>query len=95
VRFALTDLAALALVTGAFLAAECGRGRWAAGALAAAGLARETSLIALVGWWERPWISRQNLWRSVVVVAPFLAWLGYIRWRVGPLDPGMGNFGCQ
>jgi hypothetical protein len=93
VRFALTDLAALALVTGALVAAERGRARRATATLAAAGLARETSLLALAAVWERPWISWRNAGRALLAVLPFVLWLAYIRWRVGPLDQGMGNFG--
>lgn len=93
VRFALTDLTALALVAGALLAAEQSPTRGAAVTLAAAGLARETSLVALAGLWERPWASRRNVQRALLAVLPFIVWLGYIRWRVGPLDRGMGNFG--
>ena len=40
VRLALTDLVALAILTGALLAAERGRRGWALGSVAAAGLAR-------------------------------------------------------
>ncbi len=93
VRLALTDLAALALVTGALLAAERGRTRWATGTLAAAGLARETSLLAVTAVWEQPWISWRNTRRTLFAVLPFFLWLAYIRWRIGPLDQGMGNFG--
>jgi hypothetical protein len=93
VRFALTDLTALALVAAALLAAERDRPRSAVSSLAAAALARETSLVALAGLWERPWWSRRNARRTLCAALPFVLWLGYIRWRVGPLDRGMGNFG--
>ncbi|MSU69209.1 MAG: hypothetical protein EXS39_00220 [Opitutaceae bacterium] len=92
VRYALTDLTALALVTGAILAAERGRNRWAIGALGAAGLARETSLLALTSLATRPWLSWRNAGRALLVLAPLAGWLGYMRWRIGPLDPGAGNF---
>jgi hypothetical protein len=92
VRFALTDLAALTLIAGAFLAAERGRPRLAAVTAAAAGLTRETSLLALTGLWERPWLSWRNLGRALLVVLPLVAWIAYIRWRVGPLEQGLGNF---
>lgn len=92
VRFALTDLIALTFVCGALLAVETRRGGPAAALLAAAGLARETSLLALAGLVEAPWFSRRNLARMLVVIAPLAVWLGYVRWRVGPADPGWGNF---
>jgi len=93
VRFALTDLAALTLVTGAFLLVERASHYGGLGVLAAASLARETSLVAVPGLWEPPWISWRNVSRTFLVGAPFALWLGYIRWRVGPLDVGSGNFG--
>ncbi|MBI4626068.1 MAG: hypothetical protein HY736_22960 [Verrucomicrobia bacterium] len=92
VRLALTDLVALAILAAAFLAAGLARPRRAAGLLAAAGLARETSLLALTGLWERPWFGRHNLLRAVAVAAPLAAWLAYVRWRVGPADAGWANF---
>lgn len=92
VRLALTDLVALAILAGAMLAAERGRPRLAATALAAAGLARETSLLTLTGTLERPWFSWKNLGRIFSVVAPLAAWLCYVRWRVGVVDPRWENF---
>jgi hypothetical protein len=49
VRLALTDLVALTFVAGAMLACERGRMKGALMGLAAAGLSRETSLLAVVG----------------------------------------------
>ncbi len=92
VRFALTDLVALAFICGALLAVENRRSRLAVGLLAAAGLARETSLLALAGLMEPAWFSRRNLARALFVVTPLAAWLVYIHWRVGAADPGWGNF---
>jgi hypothetical protein len=33
-----------------------------------------------------------NSARSVAVLVPLLAWVAYIRWKVGPADQGFGNF---
>lgn len=92
VRLALTDLVALAVLAAALLAAERGRKIFAVSALAAAGLARETSLLALAGLIKRPWRSWKNLWRAFAAVVPLAAWLAYVRWRVGPADAGWNNF---
>src|SRR5207244_12034421 len=91
VRLALPDLVALAIVAGAMLALERGRRGTALGALAAAALARETSLLALVGFWEPPWLSKRNVVGAAVTAAPLAAWIGYIRWRVGPGGAGARN----
>ena len=61
-------------------------------AFAAANLARETSLLALAGLAERPFFSRKNILRALLVAAPLAAWLVYIRWRLGPTTAGWGNF---
>lgn len=92
VRYALTDLVALALLAGAMLLLERGREVGALGLLAAAGLARETSLATLAGFWERPWLSRRNALRALIAVAPLAAWTGYLRWRVGYAGTGARNF---
>jgi hypothetical protein len=92
VRFALTDLVALTVLAGAMLAAERGRRGAALAGMAAAGLARETSLAALPGMWERPWLSRRNAFAVLIAAAPLAAWIGYIRWRVGPGGAGARNF---
>lgn len=92
VRLALSDLVALALLAAAFLALERDRTRSVLGWLAAAGLARETSLLAVAGAFERPWLSARNLLRALLVAVPLAAWLGYIRWRVGGADQGWSNF---
>lgn len=95
VRLALTDLPATALVVAAVALSERGRTGMALGALAAAGLARETALAAVVGLWRGPWNSlrawRMNVWRGVVVLLPLVAWMIYIRWKVGGADQGLGN----
>ena len=92
VRLALTDLVALGILAGALLAAECGRGRLAAAGLAAAGLARETALLAVAGLCQSPWFSKKNVARGLVVAVPLGAWLAYVRWRAGPADQGWSNF---
>jgi hypothetical protein len=92
VRYALPDLVALTILAGAMLALERGRRRSALGALAAAGLARETSLAALPGLWERPWLSKRNAVAMLLAAAPLAAWIGYIQWRVGPGVAGVNNF---
>jgi hypothetical protein len=91
VRYAVPDLLALTILAGAMLALERGRLGVALGALAVAGLARETSLAALPASWKRPWFSWRNLAAALVVVAPLAAWIGYVRWRVGPGGVGDRN----
>ena len=94
VRLALPDLFAATLIAAAMLARERGR-KGAAGWLAAAGLARETSLLALAGICtagERRGEAARNLRRVLIAVLPLALWLLYIRWRVGPADQGWGNF---
>ncbi len=92
VRLALTDLVALAILAGALLAAERGRRGWALGSVAAAGLARESSLVALAGLVERPWVSWRNLARAALVVAPLAGWIIYVNWRAGENSNGLYNF---
>jgi len=91
VRLALTDLPALTLIAAALLAEERGRGRLGTALLALSGLARETALLAFAGMGTRPWISLRNLTRGLVVAAPLVAWLIYVRWQVGPADAGWAN----
>lgn len=92
VRLALTDLVALAVLAGAMLAAERSRAVLGASLLGAAGLGRETSLLAIAGLCDRPWISARNVARVLVAAAPLALWLGYVRWRAGPADAGWANF---
>ena len=91
VRYAVPDLVALTILAGAMLACERGRPGVALGALAAAGLARETTLAALTASWKRPWFSRRNAVATLLIVAPLAAWIGYVRWRVGPGGTGARN----
>jgi hypothetical protein len=96
VRLALTDLLAATLVTAAIALSERGRSAGAMSSLAAAGLARETALAAVVGLWRGPWKSGRawtaNIIRAAIVFAPLLLWVAYIRWKVGSADQGFGNF---
>ncbi len=92
VRFALTDLVALVIVAAGLRTAELGRRNSATGLLALAGLARETSLLACAGLWERPWFSPKIVGRMLLAAAPLAAWLMYIRWSVGAADAGWSNF---
>jgi hypothetical protein len=92
VRLALTDLIALTIIAGGLFAAERTRNLTASTLLAAAALARETSLLAATGLFERPWFSRRNVLRAVAITAPLAAWLVYVRWRTGPTNNGWANF---
>ena len=92
IRYALPDLVSLTLLAGAMTLLERGRRGTALGALAASGLARETSLAAVAGFWERPWLSRRNALRTVLAVTPLSIWIGYIRWRIGDSGTGARNF---
>jgi hypothetical protein len=92
VRLALTDLASLAIMAGAFHAIEAGRHSLASNLLAAAALARETALAAFAGFARRPWLSSQNVLRALAVAAPLAVWLAYVRMRAGVIDQGWGNF---
>ena len=96
VRLALTDLLAATLVIAAVWLGERGRARTAIGALALAGLARETALAAVAGLWNGPWTTRRpwqaNLLRAVLVAVPLAAWMIYVRWKAGPAAQGFGNF---
>lgn len=91
VRFALTDLIALVFIAAGFLALERARHRTAIASLAAAGLSRETAVLALLGACERPWFSWRNILRALGTLAPLALWLVYVRWRVGPANQGWAN----
>lgn len=96
VRLALTDLLAVTLITGALLLGERGRGRCGLALLAAAGLARETALAAVPGWWRGPWREpgswRRNLLTGALAALPLALWVAYVRWRAGAAAAGVGNF---
>jgi hypothetical protein len=94
VRLALTDLVALVILLAAVIYSEqqqqAGR---AGGALlmAAAGLARETSLLASPGLLRRPWLSRANALVLVVAGLPLAAWIAYIRFSFDSHDTWSSN----
>ena len=87
-RLALTDLPALLLITGAVIAVQRGRLNGAAALLAAAGLTRETSLLAAPVLAGGTW--RANLRRGLILAVPLALWLLYIRIVVGPGNQGWG-----
>lgn len=97
VRNSLVDGPALLLVAVGMALWEKNRRAGAMGALAAAALTRETSLLAgtmlaappAAGW---RWWAR-NAAVAAVIGAPLLGWIGYVHFRFGPaLDPGVRNF---
>jgi hypothetical protein len=92
VRFALTDLVALVLIACSLLAAERKAANWGVGLLALAGLARETSLLAVAAFWSGSRTPRGNLLRLAAAAAPLAAWLAYVRWAVGSAGQGWENF---
>jgi hypothetical protein len=92
VRLALTDLIAATLIVAALWSWERRRGGAATGLLAAAGLSRETALLALAGLLRRPWVSRANLARACAAALPLALWIGYVRFRIGPGEAGWHNF---
>ena len=92
VRFALTDLIALAFLAAAMLAAEQGRPRTGTGLIAAAALSRETSVLALAGVVQRPWFSRVNFRWVLPALLPLVAWFVYLRWQLGRSESGWANF---
>ncbi len=98
VRHSLTDAPSLLLLTLGMLWWERQRPKSAIGALAAAILTKETAVLAGVLWAEPPpqgwrWWGRLAL-IGVLMLAPLLLWLGYVRWRFGatPGEGGLGNF---
>ena len=97
VRYALTDLAALLLLTGALWQLERGRLKSGMGSLSLAVLARETSVLSAVAFLPGAGASRKDwaraMVRGVVVILPLVAWLIYLHFAVGRPDPGLRNFG--
>ncbi len=97
VQLALSDLPATVLLVGAVTAMECGRDWLAALTLAAAGLTRETSALA-VGIFApprglRPQGYRTRLLVGTLALLPLAAWLLFLAWRVPAGDNGvLGNF---
>jgi hypothetical protein len=91
VRLALTDLLAMGFIAVALSATERGRTRGATAALAASCLTRETAVLAVVGAWTKPWISRRNLQLTLGAWVPLGLWLLYVLWRIGPGNQGIDN----
>lgn len=97
-RDSLVDGPALLLVALALAWVEDGRRGRAVAMLALGGLGKETSLLAVTGFADgllppirRAWLRFAGL--GIVVALPLLAWIGYVRWKFGPVDdPGFGNF---
>ncbi|HZL46582.1 MAG TPA: hypothetical protein VFC28_10180 [Opitutaceae bacterium] len=83
IRFALTDLIALALLAGAMLALERRRHGWAAGLLGVAAIGRGAALVALPALGSTPWFSRPNLRRWLPVLALFAVSLVGVGWHLG------------
>ena len=96
VRLALPDLLGTTLLVAMLLLAEHPRPGGALGALALAGLARETTLAAVVALWRGPWRAPQawlrNIGCAALVALPLALWLAYVRTKAGPLDSGASNF---
>jgi hypothetical protein len=96
VRLALPDLLGTTLLAAMMLLAERPRPGGALGALALAGLARETTLAAMVALWRGPWLAPRawlrNVGRAALVALPLALWLVYVRTKAGPLDSGVYNF---
>lgn len=96
VRLALVDLPALAALTGALVALEARRLGWAAAALAAAALSRETTLLAagVLAW--TLWRERERRGAAVLLLAaaalPVVVWFAWVQARVGPGAGGWDNF---
>jgi len=96
VRLALTDLLALVLVAGAAVMAGRERRGFAATLLGLGGLARETALLGAVTLLP-PGRGTPADWRRtagwlVLIAAPLVLWVVYLRWVLGPSEPGLRNF---
>jgi hypothetical protein len=95
VRLALTDLVALTILAGALRYAERARpagDTFAAGIVAAAALARETSLLAIAAIVQPPWISWRNARRVALAAAPLAIWSAYVSWVLGNEETGLSQF---
>lgn len=91
VRLALTDLIALAFVAAAMFALDRGRPARGSLAFAAGSLTRETAILAVIGAWDRPWLSWRNARLALAAWAPLGLWMLYVLWRVGPANQGLAN----
>jgi hypothetical protein len=92
IRFALTDLIALALLAGSMLALERRRIGWAGSLLGAAGIARGAALFALPALGEKPWLSRPNLRRCLPVLALVAVSTTVVFWHLGWSGPSNNFF---
>jgi hypothetical protein len=96
VRLALPDLLGTTLLAAMMLLAERRRPGGALGTLALAGLARETTLAAVVALWRGPWRAPRawlrNCGCAALVALPLALWLAYVHTKAGPLDSGASNF---
>src|SRR5262249_54897101 len=92
VRLALPDLVALSILAAAILLIERGRRGASLAGLAAAGLARETSLLALPGVFERPVFRGRTVLAGIAAAAPLALWIAYVPFRIGPGGAGSRNF---
>lgn len=90
VRLALTDLPALTLIVAAVILWQRQRVRGAVGMLAAALLARETSLFAFPAF--RGENLKSTAWRALACIAPLALWYSYVRYVCGPSPDGWDNF---
>ncbi len=94
VRLDLTEPLAYALAQAAVLRYECGRRRSAAGLLALAALAKETTLLVAAGFFLSFALSRRgrDLFKWVVIIGvPFAAWQVILRMRLGAWGIGSGG----
>jgi len=89
VRLALTDLPALTLIVAAVVLWQRQRMRGATGMLAAALLARETSLFAFPAF--RGDNLKSTVGRGLACVAPLALWYSYVRYVCGPGSDGWDN----
>ena len=93
-RLDLTEPLAYALAQAAVLRYECGRRRSAAGLLALAALAKETTLLVAAGFFLSFALSRRGRdlfeW-AVIIGAPFATWQIILRMRLGAWGIGSGG----
>lgn len=97
VRDSLVDGPGLLLVAIAMAMRESGRRTGGVVVLGLAGLGKETSLLAFAGFADPEWRAPRTWLRlartAALAALPLLAWMAYVRWRVGPaMDPGLRNF---
>jgi len=92
VRLSLTDQLALVLLLLAWGRVEKGRILAAGFCLGLAALARETALLGVVMLIPAPGRGgRKSVPAALAAGAPLALWLGYLQWRFGPGEPGLGN----